>query len=265
MCGLEKPLADSHLIPAAAFRGLDDGAGAPFMATHEAVLSSNKQLKTHLLCDGCELILSSGGEDYVVPLLGAFGRRFPLYDLLTKHAEEQKITQGLKAFYVRGDSPIQGKRIAHFAIGIFWKAAIHHWKIGADEFYIELGGAKEPLRQFLIGAFDWVGKEFALHIYISKPEHLGMLRISPPALSGEGPGFKVFDFFVPGMLFALKVGSGVTEDDRYMSFAGSPNHPISVSDDLMRLRQSQMDTRLTKLRKTDSFDRAFEKRLKPPD
>ena len=205
MCGLAKPLADSHLIPAGAYRGLDDGIAGPFMATKEAVLSSNKQLKAHLLCDQCELILSSGGEDYVVPLLGTFGRQFPLYDLLAKHADNHKLAEGLEEFCVRDNSSIRGKEIAHFAIGIFWKAAVHHWKIGADETYIELGDFKEPLRRFLAGAIDWLGPQFSLQIFISRPEHLEVLRITPPIPFREGPGVNAFQFSVPGMLFILQI------------------------------------------------------------
>ena len=52
MCGLAKPLADSHLIPAGAYRGLDDGIAGPFMATKEAVLSSNKQNRCGSIMDG---------------------------------------------------------------------------------------------------------------------------------------------------------------------------------------------------------------------
>jgi len=201
MCGLEKPLADSHLMPASTYRGIDKGTGAPFLATNEAVLSSNKQLKAHLLCDDCELILSAGGEDYMVPLLGTFGKKFPLYDLLKQHAGHHTLRPCMDEFYVRDGSSIDGKKIAHFAIGIFWKASVHHWKMGNnDETYIELGDFKEPLRRFLTGSIAWLGREYSLHIYISKPEHLNMLRIVPPAPYRSSPGTNAFQFTVPGII-----------------------------------------------------------------
>jgi len=52
-----------------------------------------------------------------------------------------------------------------------------------------------------------------------------------------------------------------------MCFGRSRNHPIFVSDDMTLLTLLKMQTQLNELRKTGSYNRAFEKRFKnkPPN
>jgi hypothetical protein len=266
MCRLIKPLASSHLLPAAAWDHIRDGTNSPFLLTKDAVLTSDKQLHAYLLCDACELILSAGGENYVLPLLARQGRQFPLYELLKAHAESKKLTDTIEEFYVRDNSPIQGKKIAHFALGIFWKASVHAWKVAGGDANIDLGFYKEVLRLFLTGSIGWPGWAISLLVYVSKPEHLPLLRITTPALLREAPGVNAYHFEVPGMLFILQVGTGLSAEDREMCFGTSANHPIIVSDAMAQLAVFKNEERVGEARKTESYLRAFEKRsnVKPP-
>lgn len=226
----------------------------------DAVLTSDRQLQDYLLCDACELILSEGGENYLLPLLARQGHKFPLYDLLKVHAQNEKLAEGMEIFNVLDNSPIQGKKIAHFALGIFWKASAHAWKLSGGDLQIDLGEHKEELRRFLAGEIRWSDAPLSLLVWVSKPEQLPMLRIMAPGPFGDYPAVTAFRFEVPGMAFVLKTGPGMTREDMGMSFGSAPDHPIIVHDAMSQLAVLKNLQRVNEVRQTASFLRAEDRR-----
>jgi hypothetical protein len=264
LCHEVKPLASSHLIPAGCWDRMRDGTNSPFMMTKDAVLTSDRQLQDYLLCDDCELLLSEGGENYVLPLLASQGQKFPLYDLLKANVPHTKLSEGMEVFDVGDNRHVPGRKILHFAMGIFWKAAAHVWKLSGGEVHIDLGEYQEPFRQCVMGAIRWPGEDVNVYIYLSKPEQLPILRISPPGPYIGAPGVTAFSFEVPGMDFVLQIGPGQTQEDKAMAYSSGPNHKIMVHDARSQLVFAQNRQRESELRQTKSFLRAQERRKMKP-
>jgi hypothetical protein len=130
LCLQEKPLLDSHFIPAAIYKNLIDPAGTikNMIATNLSVASEeSKQIKQPLLCQDCEILFRQGGESWVL------GRRlmpngtFLLRDLLRQTAPTGT-RDGASFFTLNGIATIDHEKPLYFAASIFWRAAVTDWE-----------------------------------------------------------------------------------------------------------------------------------------
>jgi hypothetical protein len=126
LCLLNKPLCDSHLLPRAAYDYCRPPVGNPLVANSELIIESSRQLQYPLLCEACEGVLNDGGEDWVVPLFARYGGGFGLFDLL-KIMTPDGTENGYDGYSAAKNKEIKADRLIHFALGIFWKAAVHSW------------------------------------------------------------------------------------------------------------------------------------------
>jgi hypothetical protein len=84
---------------------------------------------------------------------------FPFWDLLTKFEPDQ-VVDGARAYCTVKNPDIQVDKTVHFAMGIFWKAAVHSWKGRETEPMIQLGPYAESVRTFLRGETLWFEGEY---------------------------------------------------------------------------------------------------------
>jgi hypothetical protein len=200
--------------------------GHPISISSTLVIESDRQLQDHLLCLDCEDDLNKGGEMWLLPLLSQHKGPFPFYELLTKFPPD--VTDEGAAGYAAAKNPeIHSDKLAHFAMGVFWKAAVHSWSGSRTEPMIDLGDYAEPIRKFLRGEMKF-------------PDHMALtIGVLPPPAQQisfhnpyRGPNTKWhnFSFYIPGIEFYLAVGERVDDSLRNDCFVCNPAHPILVFD-----------------------------------
>src|SRR5215471_293076 len=210
LCEKEGELQESHLLPAAVYRmcrseneEIADPVGILNDPKIKAfrVYQSSRQITGQVLCHSCEQTLNSDGEDWVLPNLSTL-QGFPLFEKLKKIKPE--IAEEDLAVYACTKVPeIRTDALAHFAIGVFWKAGVYDWQTGRGPLRLEFGSYTEEMRKFLLG----VGA-FPLHAYLI----INVVPPSYPTISAYLPcpskafEFPFYSFYVPGVEFMLTLG-----------------------------------------------------------
>lgn len=137
MCLFRKDLVCSHLIPAAPYEYCRADSVDPVRVGDGFVMHTTRQTQDYLLCPDCEDILNKGGESWVTSKLCTIERKFPLHELvISGPAACQDASGGL---YFAADNPrIDIDKLAHFGMGIFWKASVHSWRGNTTKPMIQL-------------------------------------------------------------------------------------------------------------------------------
>src|SRR5258708_29220219 len=116
MCGLVKPVTCSHLISRSAYDHVDDGVTSPILVGDGYVMPTDRQIQDYLLCDGCEDILSKGGESWFTPKIGWPDRRFALWDMLKAGGGFHAAGEGEGIYYAEENPDIRVEKMVHFAM-----------------------------------------------------------------------------------------------------------------------------------------------------
>jgi len=226
MCLEVKNVVSSHLMHGDVYDYMRAPKAHPIAMNSQVVMVSDRELQFPLLCADCEDCLNKGGEMWLLPLLATYEGSFPFHDLLTKFEPDQ-VVDGARAYCTVKNPEIQADKVAHFAMGIFWKAAVHSWRGITTEPLIELGPYAEKVRKFLRGEASF-------------PEHMllnvGVLPKPVKHIScclpyrGSNPEYFNYVFYVCGMEFALDVGKKIPADLRQNCFVSNPLRPIILLD-----------------------------------
>lgn len=228
MCLEEKQLIRSHLMSSALYDLCDAPDSDPVLVTSEVMMQTGRELKDYLLCQPCDNQLSEQGEKWLLPRLATMHGNFPLYDLIQKLPPDG--ADGDSALYLTArNSHIETDKILHYAMGMFFKAAVHPWRGGRTDPLINLGKYTEAVRKFVKdgGPFP---KNMALVVGISPPP-VHEIMITPP-YRGQATDMHNFVLGIPGMQFVLLVGRGVSAQTKQTCFAPSPLRPLLVSTEL---------------------------------
>lgn len=222
LCLKTKEIADSHLIPKAVYPYCRDPDGNTIVINPDFLGFSDRQIHTPLLCFDCEDVLNKGGEGWLMPLLADYDGKFPLHDILIRYPPD--VTDSNAACYAGArNAEIQCEKLAHFAMGIFWKAAVHSWRRATREPIIELDPYREPVRTFLLGESAFPS-EMALTVgVLPAPSKLTIFQL--PERDGE-TRWHNFSFYIPGIKFVLAVGGAAGAELKEACFVGNPGHPI---------------------------------------
>jgi hypothetical protein len=256
MCLETKILESSHLIPAALYdycRG--QGWVEPIAVTSDVVLSSSRQVQDHLLCKDCEGVLNKGGESWLAPKLATYEKTYPLYDLLI--SGQPLFDENDCRVYSGVQNPrIDPDKIAHFAMGIFWKASVHSWRGASEEPLINLGPYSNKVRLYLKGEAPFPAN-MALAAVLSPPDAAYIGFNNPYEAMRDT--YRNFMFVVPGIWFNLSVGKMVTSEALSLCIASHPLRPIMISAKIAAKGQEMAYKVFQNARKTASFKRAMEK------
>ena len=229
LCDRDTDLLDSHLIPAAIYKRLKSPTSPnpnPLLIRSGSAVQTSRQTKTYLLCGDCEKLLNENGERQVLPLLANIDQTFPLYDLVTKVAPDTA-TDEVTAYAAARNPDIPVSALAHFALGIFWKASVHHWHGSDEDPLIELGPYQKKLGRFVREPLDeYFPENVALMVCVLPPFNIP-ISLSLPIRAPAGDGFRNFRFYVPGIQFVFSVGKCV---ERETCFCTNPLHPVWVQD-----------------------------------
>lgn len=135
----------------------------------DLVIESDRQTQDYLLCSTCEDDLNKGGEMWLLPLLSRYKGPFPFYDLLIRFPPD--LVDGDATGYATAKNPeIHSHKLAHFAMRVFWKAAVHSWSGSQTDPMIDLGPYGEPTRRLTRGEAEF-------------PQHMALIIgvLPPPA------------------------------------------------------------------------------------
>jgi hypothetical protein len=226
LCHEIQPLAKSHLMPAALHEFCAPPGGHPIVITPEIIIESDRQLQDYLFCTACEDVLNKGGETWVLPLLAHLDAPFLLYDMLVKFPPDQ-VDGDARLYASARNAEIEAEKLIHFAMGIFFKAAVHSWSGSRTEPWIDLGPYGEPVRTFLLGK-----TAFPMRMCLTAavlPSPVRAIEFCNPYRDST-PGRFNYRFHACGIQFILEVGKGVTSEARRGCFASNPLHPIIVMD-----------------------------------
>lgn len=257
MCLETKNVVSSHLYPAALYaycRSADDES--PMRVANDAVMLTDHQIQDYLLCLDCEDILNKGGETWVNPKLATIKASFPLYDLLMKVAPAFQDEKG-GVYWAAQNPDIDVEKLTHFAIGIFWKAAVHTWKIGRETVRIQLGPYADPIRLWLRGECSFP-MNVNLTVAVARSENVLLVLTGPTKQSPKR--WHSFSLQVPGLLFTLHVGKLMDLEIKDCCFHQGLDHPMFVSDDVMNALWNWMGANFRESRKTKSYLQAKTKR-----
>ena len=117
--------------------------------------------------------------------------------------------------------------LTHFAMGIFWKAAIHSWSGSETAPLIDLGPYTESVRRYLLGETGFPSR-MALMIGVL-PVPVKNISFSGP-YRGSNAEWHNFVLYVLGIEFMLLVGKAVGREQLDASFSGNPEQPILLFD-----------------------------------
>jgi hypothetical protein len=226
LCLLNKSLCKSHMIPRAAYDYCRPPAGNPLVANSELIIESSRQLQHPLLCEECEEVLNAGGEDWVVPLFARYDGTFGLFELL-KRMTPDATDNGYDGYAAVKNPDIKADKLIHFALGIFWKAAVHSWSGATREPLIELGNYSEPIRKFLRGEAGFPNR-MAFNIGVMRPPVKDIAFLAP--FRTDEHAYHRFYFYTSGICWTLSVGKSVDAELRASCFANNPGRPVIVGN-----------------------------------
>lgn len=159
-------------------------------------------------------------------------------------------TSHLGIYYAAQNPDINVEKLTHFALGIFWKSAVHAWRHGKDKVGIELGPYAEPIRLWLRGEGPFP-KNVNLALAVARRENALVILTGPVKQSTKR--WQSFSLQVPGLLFTLHVGKLIDPEMKDCCFHEEPTHPIFVSDDIMAALWKKVGDHYRDSRKTRGY------------
>lgn len=210
LCLKTRELCDSHLLPAAFYRILDEGKVVVVDKDKTAILTSD-QARAHLLCSDCETRFNRGGEDWVLKNCWRSPKRFPLHSALAT-AIPFSDKNGVRAYKGREISGIDIENLTYFGLSIFWRASACNPHFGRvnRQYQLRLGPYQNALRLYLLGTTE-IPEDVVLCVAISAyPDKLRNEIIAMPYLSRKQP-YRIYQFAVPGIRFHMFCGQMVPE------------------------------------------------------
>jgi hypothetical protein len=251
MClGKMKQIGCSHLMPASLYETCRAEDSEPIKVSDQIVMETSRQTQDYLLCVGngsCEERLNLGGEAWTLPMLMKKDRSFPLYDVLRRYSLDVD-EEDVKAYLASGIPEIDVKKLAHFAMGIFWKASVHSWKKEKGDPRIKLGPYSGVLRRYLMGETEFP-QHVSLTVNVSPPARAPILFTDPVTGKDKHSHF----VYVPGIQFCLMVGRTHTEEIKEHCFAKHPEHPIMIWDGLLTQFEDKLKRQFLKAPKSRRY------------
>lgn len=202
----------SHLMPAALYAmSHEPGAriSAPIMVTRATSVPTSRQIWAHLLCRECEHRFNVGGEQYVMTLVND-GNQFPLLDRLNVALPLQEIST--MAMYSGPRIGIDVRRLAYFALSIFWRASVYQWRgPHGGTIWTSLRAYEEPIRRYLLGETEFPNDVI---VAVMACTDYGSQRSFYTPCEVRGHEVTGFGMLARGIHFRLFVGSDVPQPMR---------------------------------------------------
>ncbi len=223
LCLQQSELEKSHYLG----RGLhllSQEDGEAVMMTPERVQLTAKQLWAHLLCSACEDILGAN-ESYAHEWINRKDR-FRLLERMNLAMSVGRTLHGLE--FSGADIGVSTERLAHFALGIFWRASARNWRtLGLQTTSINLGALAEPIRLYLRGEGPFPDGIVLLMTVCTDHGSQGLVFAPSPMQGGIYPAFSMM---VRGINFTLVTGNDLPEEIRQACCVRSSRKVIFMRD-----------------------------------
>jgi hypothetical protein len=186
--------------------------------------TTSRQIKDYLLFESCEVLVRTGGEDWVMKNCYRGRGKFSMRDAIKEHPPIAR-TKDDGFIYRLSDFPeLDPSKLIHFGASVFWRAATHLWRIHNRTVNIDLGPYTERLREFLLGA-PFPAERVNLFLRMSTLEEFCLFLGEP--VSRNMNGYVAHQFSLLGLRFILTVGKHLRPDFTPLSLA--PGGHIGIS------------------------------------
>lgn len=207
LCRQHRELLKSHFMPAALYKNLLDPGGPiqnTIITNLETAAERSDQLKQPLLCQECEIRFQQGGESWVLARRLMPDGSFKLREIL-RQGKPTQTKDGASFYETAGIPEIEPEQLLYFAASVFWRASVGNWRSALGPYEkLPLGAnVTEGLRQFLLKAADFPD-DLAILLSLSASASPRQIMTLPQMVPSSG---KQFQFFIPGMNFALFDGN----------------------------------------------------------
>lgn len=217
LCQNERLLCDSHFLPRALYRylrgkrGIDLNPNPAFINDHFDIQLPS-QASDYLLCEECEARFRTNGEAWVLAHCYRGKRSFLLHDLVTKLPLIGRMER-----FAAYDTAVAGRldttKLAYFAASMFWRSAVHRWKLGPVRlFSIRLGKYEEDFRNYLLRNSDFPANA-VLSVTVAESKECLPVALFP--VSVNDGRYHHHWFRIPGIAFHLYVGNSLDESLRH--------------------------------------------------
>lgn len=259
LCGGNKLLLDSHLIPKSMYKKLrDDSVDKRVIRTNVDTMTahySDHQVSTKFLCKDCEDRFNKYGEKFVSnDCYDSNKNKFQLLDKINS-SKEITIINGTR--YINPYDNINildPEKYLYFAASVFWRSSAWPRRREADK---DALGSKyqEQFRKYLLKENPFSEKA---HLFVFVDTDKEILPIIMFPKSKNCNGFHKHIFSIPGIHFNLDVGNKGKEWQRLSKNTGSQilfaEYSFNKSDIFNEtVRSMQNDFRATGKLAMDSF------------
>ena len=223
LCWQQKQLEKSHYL-GRALHLLSHDDGEAVIMTPQRVELSARQIWTHLLCGECEDLLAKN-ESYAHQWINRKDR-FPLLERLNVAASVRWTQIGRE--FSGAAIGVSTERLAHFALGIFWRASVNKWRtLGLQTTSIDLGVLAEPIRLYLGGEGPFPTGCALLMTVCTDHGSQGLVFGPNPTRGGI---FPCISMLVRGIKFTLVVGDDLPSELREACCVGSAQKILFMRD-----------------------------------
>lgn len=190
-------------------------------------LVTSKQVTDHVFCSTCEDHFNRNGEKW----LAANGCRQP-GEFLVRDAllscTPMGIVSNARLVSAAAIPALDVPKIVYFATSVFWRAAVHTWRL--DEHTLEpisFGLYEDQFRRYLLGELDFP-EHAAIWVHVSPAVEPQVGLIAP--FRKNKSTYSQFHFSITGMAFDLFVGRMVPEAIRQTCLCRSIEKVMFLSD-----------------------------------
>lgn len=223
LCLQQKQLERSHYL-GRALHLLSQDDGEAVLMTPQRIELSARQIWAHLLCGDCEDILAKN-ESCAHQWINRKDR-FPLLERLSVAMPVRWTPNGTEFSGTAIGVPME--RLAHFALGIFWRASVNRWRtLGLQSTSLDLGALGEPIRLCLRGEGPFPTGCVLLMTVCTDHGSQGLVFAPSPARGGM---FPCFSMLVRGIKFSLVLGDALPMELREACCVGSARKAIFMRD-----------------------------------
>lgn len=210
LCGEDRELQDSHVIPEFMYRPLynEKHKTVGYLLRKEGVKPRfvQKGLRERLLCDACERFLNHNFESPNVALWRTLAEEEPGPEI---SVQQIRSAQGSRAAHVQG---VDYSSLKLLLLSILWRASVS----GLEEFAdVKLGPHEEVIRQMLRSKDPGTQADYPCLIFLFLEPKLGILV---PPFHSRVEGHKTYHFIVTSVRFDIVV-SRHSGEHRFRSLA----------------------------------------------
>ena len=215
LCGRQRTLKDSHLLPASLYEIIRQDSGHPVAIQDGIAVQTSKQLSARLLCAECEQTLNRRGENWVLRNCYRGNGVFPLAKLLADELSAQGSISP-NVYRLNEGTAIDVENLTYFGASVFWRAAARSWAfLRGEPVRLSLGPYEERFRRFLLGGSSFPAG--VCLVVILNTDTTYECNLYPPQELERGDTYRYYQFKIPGLFFQAVVGSKIPRELRTLS------------------------------------------------